>query len=262
MITIAVNGYKSYIGKNFYRYYNKKYKIIHYKEDINDIDKFKLFTNKKSFDYFIHLAGLSRLKCNLKKKLCKKTNYISFKKIINHFNKLDKKPHVIFISSSHIYKASKTKLNENSSKKPSNLYGKFKLDSENFLKKNYKKYCVLRLFNVYGQKQPLNFFIPDIVKKIKKNQEININKSLRDFIHIDDVLKIIDFIIKNNINDTINVGSGRGVSLEYIVKNISKKLGKKPLLKITNKSDKLIANITKLRKLGYKKNINEKFFNF
>ena len=68
MITVAVNGYKSYIGKNFYRYYNKKYKIIHYKEDINDIDKFKLFTNKKSFDYFIHLAGLSRLKCNLKKK--------------------------------------------------------------------------------------------------------------------------------------------------------------------------------------------------
>ena len=101
-----------------------------------------------------------------------------------------------------------------------------------------------------------------MVKKIKKNQEININKSIRDFIHIDDVLKIIDFFIKNAINDTLNVGSGKGVSLEYIVKNLSKKFSKKPLLNIANKSDKLIANITKLRKLGYKKNINEKFFNF
>ena len=57
MKTVAVNGYKSYIGKNFYNYYKKKYKIIHYKEDINDIDKFKLFTNKKVLIIFIHLAG-------------------------------------------------------------------------------------------------------------------------------------------------------------------------------------------------------------
>ena len=40
------------------------------------------------------------------------------------------------------------------------------------------------------------------------------------------------------------------------------KLNKKPLLNINNKSDKLVASIKKLRKLGYKKNINEKFFNF
>ena len=53
-----------------------------------------------------------------------------------------------------------------------------------------------------------------------------------------------------------------GVCLLNIVKKISKKLNKKAVLNITNKSDKLIASIRKLRKLGYKKNINEKFFNF
>ena len=261
MKTVAVNGYKSYIGKNFHKYYKKKYKIIYYKDDINNLSKFKLFTKKNKFDFFIHLAGLSRLKCDINKKLCEKTNYSSFKKIINHFNRFHKKPRVIFVSSSHVYQISKNKLTENSVTKPSTLYGKLKLKSEIFLKANYKNYCILRLFNVYGRKQPQNFFIPDIIKKIKKKEKIEINKSIRDFIHIDDVLKVIDFVINNDIKDTLNVGSSRGVSLEYIVKKISKKLNNKPLLNITNKSDKLIASIKRLRKFGYKKKINEKFFN-
>lgn len=262
MKTVAINGYKSYIGKNFHKYYKRKYKIIFYKKDINNLSKFKLFIKKNKFDFFIHLAGLSRIKCDTKKKLCKKTNYLSFKKIINHFNKLNKKPRIIFISSSHVYEISKNKLTENSITKPSTLYGKLKLKSENFLKDNYKNYCILRLFNVYGRNQRENFFIPDVIKKIKKKEKIEINKSVRDFIHIDDVLKIIDFVINNEFTETLNVGSSRGVSLEYIVKKISKKLNKKPVLNITNKSDKLIASIRKLRKLGYKNNINEKFFNF
>ncbi len=262
MKIVAVNGYKSYIGKNFHKHYKKKYKIIFYKEDINNLPKFKLFTKKNKFDFFIHLASLSRIKCDSKKKLCKKTNYSSFKKIIDHLNTLNKKPRVIFISSSHVYGISRKKLTENSITKPSTLYGKLKLKSENFLKANYKNYCILRLFNVYGRSQPRNFFIPDIIKKIKKKEKIEINKSIRDFIHIDDVLKIINFVINNEITDILNVGSSSGVSLEYIVKKISDKLNKKPLLNINNKSDKLVASIKKLRKLGYKKNINEKFFNF
>ena len=253
MKTVAVNGYKSYIGKNFYNYYKKKYKIIFYKEDVNNLSKFELFIKKNKFDFFIHLAGLSRVKCVSKKKLCKKTNYSSFKGIIDLFNKLNKKPRVIFISSSLVYVISNNKLNEKSITKPSTLYGKLKLKSENFLKVNYKNYCILRLFNVYGQSQPQNFFIPDIIKKIKKKEKIEINKSIRDFIHVNDVVKIIDFVINHEITDTLNVGSGRGVSLEYIVKKISKKLNKKAVLNITNKSDKLIASIRKLRKLGYKK---------
>ena len=33
MKTVAINGYKSYIGKNFHKYYKKKYKIIFYKKN-------------------------------------------------------------------------------------------------------------------------------------------------------------------------------------------------------------------------------------
>ena len=74
----------------------------------------------------------------MNKKLCIKTNFLSLKKIINHFNTLKFKPNFIFMSSSHVYKNSINKIKEDYKKKPDSLYGKLKLDSENYLKKNYK----------------------------------------------------------------------------------------------------------------------------
>ncbi len=261
---ILISGFNSYIGNHFCKKYKKKYKIINYKEDINNISKFKLFTKKKKIDFFIHFASLSRIQCDVNKKLCKRTNFSSIKNIINYFNTLKFKPNFIFMSSSHVYTNSSNKIREEHKKKPKSLYGKLKLQSENYLKKNYKKYCILRLFNVYGKNQPENFFIPDINKKIKLQKIITLNKSKRDFIHVKDVVKIINFIIKNNINDTINVGSGHGLLLSSIVKIVSSHNKIKPLVKINSKNDKLIANISKLRSIGYTfkiDKINEKNFN-
>ena len=261
---ILISGYNSFIGNNFHKKYKKIYKITYYKEDINNISKFKLFTKKKKIDFFIHFAGLSRQQCEIDMKLCIKTNFLSIKKIINHFNTLKFKPNFIFMSSSHVYKNSINKINEDHKKKPKSLYGKLKLDSENYLRKNYKKVCILRLFNIYGKNQPENFFIPDINKKIKLQKMIKLNQSTRDFIHVNDVVKIINFIIKKNINETINIGSGYGRQLSSVVKMISSQYKIKPIINITSKNDKLIADISKLRSVGYKykiDKINEKNFN-
>ena len=256
MKIVAINGFNSYIGKNFRHKYNKKYKILHYKENINNFSKFKLFTKQNKFNYFIHFASLSRSECETKKVLCKKTNYLSLKKIIKHFNNYKIKPKFIFLSSSHVYNNSNIKLKETHKKKPDNLYGKLKLDSENYIKNNYENYCILRIFNVYGNNQPENFFIPDVEKKTKNNKIIKLNKSIRDFIHINDVIKIIGFVINKNLYDVFNVGSGKSTNLSSLVKVISKKIKIKPIIIIKNRSDKLVANIEKLRSAGYKNKIS------
>ena len=165
MKRIAITGYNSFIGNHFYKKYKNKYVIINYKENINNISKFKLFINSKRLDFFVHFAGMSRTKCDENKKLCKKTNFLSLKKIINNLNDLEHKPRFIFISTSHVYSNSSKKIKESFKKKPKSLYAKLKLNSENYLKEKYKKYSILRLFNVYGKKQPHTFFIPDIKKK-------------------------------------------------------------------------------------------------
>ena len=137
------------------------------------------------------------------------------------------------------------------------------MKSEKYIKKNYKNSSILRVFNVHGEKPPKGIFYTDMLYKIKNNKKIIINNSIRDFIHVNEVSKIINFIINKNIKKTINVGSGLEYKLESIIKNlIIKKKIKKYDLTIKNKKDKIVANISLLRKLGYKSIHNDKYINF
>ena len=262
MNIIVINGYKSFIAQNYLKSNNKINKIIHYKKDINNSKEFLKFVKNNKFTHFIHFASLSRTKCDLNKKLCKRTNYLAVKSIVNTLNLLKNRPKLIFISSSHVYGDSKNKLSEKSKLDPKSLYAKLKIKSENYIKKNYKNYSILRVFNVYGKNQPRGYFIPDIIDKIKKKHEININKSIRDFIHVKEVSRIINYIIKNNINGVLNIGTGRGVSLEFLVKEISKKLKIKTPIRIFKKYDKIVANISLLKSKNYNFKYNEKYTNF
>ena len=260
MKIIAISGYKSYIGNHFYHQNKKKIRIVHFKKDINNISELKKFIIKKRITHFINFAGLSRLKCSENKSECTKTNFKSIRSIINFFKKLKNKPMFIFISTCHVYCKSNKKLNENSKLAPNSLYADLKLKSEKFIINNYKNYTILRLFNVYGPNQPISFFIPDMIKKIKNNQIIKIDKSIRDFIHVNTVSRVINFIISKNITGVINVGSGRGYALKSIINRISNKLKKKPLIKISNKKTKIIANVKFLISKGFKFKKNEKHF--
>tara|TARA_B100001059_G_scaffold171751_1_gene171873 strand:- start:1001 stop:1789 length:789 start_codon:yes stop_codon:yes gene_type:complete len=261
MKIIAISGYKSFIGNHFYNNYKKKNKIIHYKNDINNIFELKKFVNKNKITHFVNFAGLSRIKCSKNKTECMKTNFKSIKSIINFFNELNYKPMFIFISTCHVYGNSNNKIKENSKISPNSLYAEIKLKSEAYIKKNYQNYSILRLFNVYGPNQPKSFFIPDMIEKIKNNQSIKIDKSVRDFIHVNTVSRVINFIISKEITGILNIGSGRGQSLKSIINLIGNKLDKKPLLEISNKKSKIVANIKFLTSKGFKFKKNEKNFN-
>tara|TARA_A100001035_G_C27755564_1_gene488654 strand:- start:634 stop:1422 length:789 start_codon:yes stop_codon:yes gene_type:complete len=262
MKQICITGYNSFIGKNFYKKYKKSLKILPYKNNINNLNAIKKFIKNKKITHFVNFAGLSRLKCENNKIECINTNYKSIKKIINYLKKLDNEPHFIFISTSHVYNYSKKKLKETSKIDPKNRYANLKLKSENYIKKNYKNYTILRLFNVYGPKQPKSYFIPDMKEKIINDKIINIDKSVRDFIHVSEVSRVIKFVINKKINETLNVGSGKNYSLIKIIKVLSKKINKKPILKYKNKKTKLVADISLLKSYGFKTKMNEKYINF
>ncbi|MDC0647667.1 SDR family oxidoreductase [Candidatus Pelagibacter sp.] len=261
MKIIAISGYKSFIGNHFYNNYKKKNKIIHYKNNINNISELKKFIIKNKVTHFVNFAGLSRIKCSKNKTECIKTNFNSIKSVINFFNKFKYKPMFIFISTCHIYGNGNNKIKENFRIAPNSLYAKMKLKSEEYIQKNYENYSILRLFNVYGPNQPRSFFIPDMIEKIKNNQLIKIDKSIRDFIHVRTVSRVINFIISKEIKGVLNVGSGRGQSLKSIINLIANKLEKKPLLEISNKKSKIVANIKFLTSKGFKFKKNEKNFN-
>ena len=166
----------------------------------------------------------------------------------------------IFLSTSHVYKSTNNKINENFEIKPSNIYGNYKLKSENYIRKHLKDFLILRVFNIYGPNQPKGYFFSDIQEKIKNKQEIFINNSYRDFIHVNEFSRFINFSLKKNLKGIFNLGSGKSFSLQMIIKMLSNKL--KIPCKITkyNKTDKIVSSNSLIRKIGYKIK-NEKNFN-
>ena len=257
MKTICVDGFNSYLGQNFYNKYKKKYKIIKFKSDINNIKELENFINKKRISVFIRFAGLSRSNCEKNQKKCYRTNYEANKKFVDYIK--NKKIKFIFLSTSHVYKSSNRKINENFKKKPSNIYAKYKLKSENYIRKYLKDFLILRVFNIYGPNQPKGYFFSDIQEKIKKKKEIFINDSYRDFIHVNEVSRFLNFSLKKDLKGILNLGSGKSFSLQKIIKIISNKLKIPCKIIKYNKTDKIVSSNNLVRKIGFQIKNEENF---
>ena len=82
---------------------------------------------------------------------------------------------------------------------------------------------VLRLFNVYGPGQSINFLIPSIINQINSNDSIHVDdlEPKRDYIYINDV---VDAIIKSINNksgfNSFNIGSGVSYSVNELIQII------------------------------------------
>ena len=249
MKIICIDGFNSYLAKKFYNKYKEKYKIFRFKSDINNISELKNFIDKKKITIYIRFAGLSRSNCEINPKGCYSTNYIANQKLVK-FIKL-KKIKLIFMSSSHIYSHSNKKINEKFNTCPNNNYGRFKLKSENYIKKHLDDYLIMRIFNIYGKDQPKGYFFSDMKEKIKNNKEIIINNSYRDFIHVNEVSRFINFVLHKKLNGVFNVGSGRSYKLSNIIKIMSEKMKIKPNLLINKINDKLVSDNTLIRNKGF-----------
>jgi UDP-glucose 4-epimerase len=133
---------------------------------------------------------------------------------------------IIYTSSSSVYGISNNKvdLKDNYNR---NIYAAFKFSGEflikNFCEKKNIKYTICRVFNMYGGNDKFS-----IIQKMKNAKQkklkikiFNNGKSIRDYIHIDDVSLIYDQILKKKINPNLyDIGTGKGVSLMEIVKNL------------------------------------------
>jgi UDP-glucose 4-epimerase len=152
---------------------------------------------------------------------------------------------IIYTSSSSVYGFINNKINlhENNNK---NIYTAFKISAEtliiNYCKKNSIPFIVGRLFNMYGGKDKFSI-IQRLKSALINNRKIiiyNYGKSIRDFIHVEDVAIIYDRILKSAINPGIyDVGTGKGIKLFEIIKKLNFK--KRNLVYNEN----LIAEISK-----------------
>jgi nucleoside-diphosphate-sugar epimerase len=144
--------------------------------------------------------------------------------------------HVIFASTSAIYENNKEKVfTEELDVNPRLWYSLSKKMAEDICD-SYRidydmKITTLRFFNVFGPRQDVHRKNPPLlnylVREIKKrNQPIlhSNGEQVRDYIHVDDVVRLIDICLEKHPDDTFNVCSGTLLSVNQIVKYVTEVL--------------------------------------
>ena len=121
---------------------------------------------------------------------------------------------------------------------PISYYGLSKCHLENVIKienrRNNLSYLILRPSNPYGHGQRINAkqgLIAVSIGKVLRNEPIEIfgdGTNVRDYIYIDDLCEsVFQLIDKNIVNETFNIGSGRGYTNTEVVSIINKISGDK-----------------------------------
>jgi|TARA_B100001964_G_C14109229_1_gene542967 nucleoside-diphosphate-sugar epimerase len=222
----------------------KKKKLNKVKYIICDISKKKnLYLKiKYNFNYVVNLGGYVDHKNKIK---TYNSHYLGCKNLADFF--LDKKiTSFIQMGSSLEYGRSKSPHFEEIKtdyRKLKSVYAKSKLLATNYLLKLNKDQdfpcTILRLYLTYGPTQDYNRFIPIIIKACLKNSffDCSDGKQSRDFLYIDDLIKLIIRALKNKnaIGQIINAGSGNKYNLKKVIK------------KIINKSNGGVANYGKIK---------------
>jgi UDP-glucose 4-epimerase len=132
----------------------------------------------------------------------------------------------------------------------------------NFCQKNNVSFNISRIFNMYGNDDTFSI-VSKIIKCYKNRTEFNLNnngKSIRDFIHVNEVANIYKKLLLSNKNGIIDLGNGYGYKIFDILSQIG--LGNFNIrnLKIDEEATSIARNTFHKTNYINKKNTLEKFF--
>ena len=142
--------------------------------------------------------------------------------ILSMISKNDNIRKIIYTSSASVY-GNNNLSRENDRLSPLTLQASLKIANEKMIE-NYSilsniDYTITRIFNMYGGFESFSV-ISKIIAAIKEKSNINIinnGNAIRDYIHIDDVVRVYKKLIVLRKLKFINIASGVGVSVKNII---------------------------------------------
>lgn len=215
-------------------------------------------------DVVMHFAGSSIIKFSLEDPLSyMENNIINGVKLLECMKKLNVKK-IIFSSSASVYgELEKTPVKEDDPKKPIQPYGASKLAFESILNAYYHSFGIesvsLRYFNAYGpcdEQIPATRAVPMWIREILNDEPVKIywnGSQLRDYVFVRDIAKAHESVMDISGCNIFNIGSGTGVVMMDILKEIISITGKTP--KIIDQGErlgdpmKLVSDISAIRKV-------------
>lgn len=262
MADIYITGAKGFIGKNLIKDLNESdgfYRIRpvshglnmqdgeHIYSDYDDIKYLQNLVDYKNDNIIINCAFFMPkrdLDVNPDKDLYDKNkNIVDFLcdvfKGSNHIK-------IINISSIDVYGCGEKELiniDEKSDINVDDFYSRAQKYQENTFRINFKNTINLRMSIVYGKGKEKETILEDFIKKAINNKEIKLKgkgSNTRDFIYIDDVLKVIKHFIDigSRKGEIFNLTSGYDITTRKLVEDIIDIFDSESKIETVNKKER------------------------
>jgi UDP-glucose 4-epimerase len=244
---VLITGSSGFVGKHLVKELSPEYGVVRYdlKNGQDILDEELLLRKLRGVDVVIHLAAfISAQESWEKPKEYLENNTLGTLSVIRACIAAKVKK-LIFFSSAAV-KA-----------RPLTPYAVSKIAAEGIanLYKDKIKTVIVRPENIYGpgQKEAYGYVIHNFIKWIKSGKKITIfgsGKQHRDFIYIDDVVFVVEDLIKNNIqNVVVSLGTGRKTSILELAGIIGKILKTQVYYKFGAKREEPFASVADIRTL-------------
>lgn len=203
--------------------------IVTLKGDVFDSDKLVRVMRDREIANVIHLVALVSIPdCRRRPDLSFRLNVSSVHSTLEAM-RLSGTERLVFPSTAVVYGAvDDMKVSELAAPRPTSIYGCHKLAAESIIRGYAEDYgfktTILRIFNVYGDLEREKGVISLFIKRVLTGKPIIVNggEQVRDFVHVEDVIKAFLRSLDNTAthDKIINVGSGIGVSIEEIAQMV------------------------------------------
>lgn len=169
--------------------------------------------------------------------------------------------HAVFAGTCFEYDFKPAPLKEDDPLNPQTVYAQCKVDlykkAAEFCKNNNITFGWGRIFYVYGKNEHEKRLTPYIINNLKNNQpvEIKCGQLVKDYMYTKDIARAFVKILTSETEGTVNICTGRGISLADYGMAIARKLGKTAYLTVKNKQTSqppsIIGDNSRLNALGF-----------
>jgi nucleoside-diphosphate-sugar epimerase len=201
---IFLTGGQGFIARNLIEFYSD-HEIFNYQRDTNIQDDLKKFKP----DLILHCAAEI-----YKPELMWNSNIVLTRDILEYVKEFTNTK-LIFIGSSSEYGPVSRAASETDRINPVDMYqatkGAGTVLCQGYARQYKLDITIARAYSVYGKYEKPHRLFPRLWKAFQLNQPMKLFAGYHDFIYINDFVRGIDCIIKNNnkpLGDIVNLGSG------------------------------------------------------
>jgi nucleoside-diphosphate-sugar epimerase len=255
---ILVTGADGFLGKHTVKYLkNKGHDVFGFTLNVKNNLPFE------TFDAIFHFAAFVGGRKGIDNQKWKILENIELDRIVFEWAETHCKK-IIYPSSSASYPATLQehvntfmKEEENLNVNTFDMYGLSKVVAERMLSTLNITTHVMRPFSIYGPGQSMDYPLPSIIHRAKQG-ECSVwgsGMQTRDWVYIDDALKIFEYLLYEDQSTVLNIGTGIPLSFIEVAKIIYNEIHGKTVPVITYLSEPegvrhRVADVSKLKKLN------------